>query len=85
MALSIKDRETDELARKLASQTGETITEAIKNALRERLARERGKRARAGLSGRLLKIGQRCSLHLGEPGHSLDHGDLLYDKQGLPK
>jgi antitoxin VapB len=85
MALSIKDPEADKLARQLASQTGETITRALKQALYERLVRERRKRDRTGLSDRLLRIGQRCSVHIGKTGHSMDHGDLLYDEQGLPK
>ena len=39
MALSIKDRETERLARKLAELTGESITLATKRALEERLRR----------------------------------------------
>lgn len=61
MALSIKTAEADELARSLARLTGESMTEAVTVALRERLARERARRdtaadlpARlAALSGRL--------------------------------
>lgn len=41
MALSIRNPETDRLARELADATGETITEAISNALKERLERVR--------------------------------------------
>jgi len=41
MALSIKTEEADQLARELAKLKGETMTEAITVALRERLARER--------------------------------------------
>jgi antitoxin VapB len=43
MALSIKTEEADRLARALAKLTGESITRAVTNALRERLARERAK------------------------------------------
>lgn len=39
MALSIKNAETEQLARRIAKQTGETITEAIQKSLRERLER----------------------------------------------
>jgi len=39
MALNIKDPEALNLARQLAEQTGETITRAVTEALRERLAR----------------------------------------------
>jgi antitoxin VapB len=44
MALNIKDSEADRLARELAESTGETITEAVLIALRERIARQRQKR-----------------------------------------
>jgi antitoxin VapB len=44
MALSIRDPETDRLARALAALTGETMTQAIRTSLAERLARERGRR-----------------------------------------
>jgi antitoxin VapB len=44
MALSIKTGEADELARSLARLTGESMTEAVTVALRERLARERARR-----------------------------------------
>ena len=37
MPLSIKDPETEDLARELAARTGESITLAIKRALEERL------------------------------------------------
>ena len=41
MALSIRDPETDRLARELAALTGETMTQAIKTAIEQRLKRER--------------------------------------------
>jgi antitoxin VapB len=44
MALSLKDAETDRLARQVAALTGETLTEAVRVALAERLARERRRR-----------------------------------------
>ena len=37
MAVIIKDRETDKLIRELAERTGESITESVKTAVRERL------------------------------------------------
>jgi antitoxin VapB len=39
MAVLIKDEEADRLIRTLAERTGETITEAVKTSVRERLAR----------------------------------------------
>ena len=44
MALSLKDQETDSLARQVASLTGETLTEAVRGALRLRLRDEQLKR-----------------------------------------
>ena len=44
MALSIKTEEADRLARTLARLTGETMTQAVTVALRERLAREQERR-----------------------------------------
>jgi antitoxin VapB len=47
MTLSIKTEEAERLARALAQLTGETMTEAVTAALRERLARERMRREAA--------------------------------------
>jgi len=47
MALSLKDSETDSLARQVASLTGETLTEAVRGALRLRLRAEQLKRGKA--------------------------------------
>ena len=41
MSLNIKDPEAEELARCLAEETGDTVTQALAVALRERLARVR--------------------------------------------
>jgi antitoxin VapB len=48
MALSIKTEEADRLARRLSKLTGESLTEAVTTALRERLERERARRAGSG-------------------------------------
>ena len=47
MALSLKDHETDRLAREVARLTGESLTEAVRKALAERLERERLRRGRS--------------------------------------
>lgn len=46
MVLRIKRPEADRLAREPAALTGESLTEAVVNALRERLVRQRGKSRR---------------------------------------
>ena len=55
MALSIKSDEADRLARELAAETGETLTEAVETALRERLDREHANRA-ASMRTRLKRL-----------------------------
>lgn len=84
MALNIKNEETLKLARQLAELTGESVTAAVTEAVRERLDRIRGEQG-AGLADRLLKIGRDCAAHLQEPYRSVDHGELLYDEKGLPR
>lgn len=62
MALSIKTDEADRLARELSQLTGESMTEAVTVALRERLVRERSARAPdPTLVERLRRFGERVS------------------------
>jgi len=84
MAMNIKNPKTQHLAQELAAITGESLTAAITEALRERIERLRRERG-ASLAKRLLAIGKECAAQLKEPYHSVEHGDLLYDERGLPK
>ena len=84
MSMNIKNRDAHKLARQLARITGESLTEAVTGAVRERLKRVEDKRE-GKLSDRLLEIGRDCAARLKEPFGSADHGDLLYDEKGLPK
>jgi antitoxin VapB len=59
MVLSIKDPETERLARALADQTGETITLAIRRALEERLRRVGSNERKAALLEDLAAIRRR--------------------------
>ncbi len=84
MGLNIKNEEAHRLARELARATGESMTAAVSEAIRERLERVRGN-SKQNLVERILEIGRDCAAHLKEPYRSVDHGDLLYDEKGLPK
>ncbi len=84
MALNIKNKETHRLIEQLARTTGENMTEAVTEAVREKLERVRRQR-KSGLAKRLVEIGKDCAAHLKEPYRSVDHGDLLYDENGLPR
>ena len=85
MSLNIKNEETCRLAGELARLTGDTKTGAITVALRDRLKRERRVRDAEALVERLHAIGQRCAAELGPGPTAAEHGEVLYDDQGLPK
>jgi len=83
MALSLKDKETDRLAREVAALTGETLTDAIRKALAERLERERLRRAgSARLADRLMQLGRECAAL---PDYDTRSPDEIvgYDETGL--
>ena len=85
MGLNIKNDETCRLARDLARLTGETMTGAITMALRERMERVQRKRRVASQARELQAIAERCANLMGPGPSAVEHGDLLYDEQGLPK
>lgn len=84
MALNIKNERTQRLATELADLTGESMTAAVTEAVRERLDRVREQQGK-GLAERLLRIGKNCAAHLKGRAKTVDHGDLLYDERGLPR
>ena len=61
MGISIKNDKAEKLARQVASETGESLTEAIIHSLEERLERLKGRRSAPDLAETLLQIGRRCS------------------------
>jgi antitoxin VapB len=84
MGLNIKNEETHRLAEQLARLTGESMTAAVTQAVRERLQRiqrEQGK----GIADQLIAIGKDCAQRLKDPYRTIDHGALLYDESGLPR
>lgn len=84
MALSIKHPEAEKLARVLANKTGESITETIIRALRERLIREEGRSMTAQLKDELFEISKRCASLPDLDKRSPDE-ILGYDQHGLPE
>jgi len=84
MGLNIKNEETHRLAVELAKLTGESLTAAVTQAVRERLDRIR-REGGSSLADRLLAIGKDCAPRLKDPFRSADHADLLYDERGLPR
>lgn len=80
MAISIKNKETEALARQLSALTGETLTKAIRIAVMDRLRRVRPERT---LADELTGIGLRCARR---PivSHLTDDETLGYDLHGAP-
>src|SRR5260370_30623156 len=58
MSLNIKNEKTHRLAQELARATGESMTVAGSEAIRERLGRVRGK-SKKSIAGKLMNVGRR--------------------------
>jgi antitoxin VapB len=85
MGLNIKNAETYRLIRALADATGETMTGAVTQAVRERLERVTGDERKAGMADRLHAIAADMRARLPDDFFDIEHGDLLYDEDGLPR
>jgi antitoxin VapB len=81
-SLNIKDPEARSLAQAIANITGEKLTRAVIEALRERYERLQ-KRSPEELAADVRAIAKRSAAHVKRP--YLDHAELLYDERGLPK
>jgi antitoxin VapB len=84
LALSIKNDETERLARQVARETGESLTEAIQKALRERLERlkvGRGNRILASQIEDLLRRVDGLPVLDSRPEEEI----LGYDEHGMPR
>ena len=84
MSMNIKNKEAYRLTRQLSELTGESLTTAVTEAVRERLDRVRREQG-VDLVERLLRIGRDCAAHFKQPFRSIDHADMLYDDRGMPK
>ena len=82
MGLNVKDPEAHRLAQAIARATGESMTRVVVEALRERHAEIERRKGRASVED-LLAIADRAAALVKRP--RVDHADLLYDAQGLPR
>ena len=83
MALSIKDSETERLAKALAERTGETITMATRRALEDRLRRLGSDMRKTALLEDLEAIQRRWNALPVLDNRTADE-ILGYDENGLP-
>jgi antitoxin VapB len=83
MTLNIKNSEAHEMAAQLARLTGESMTKAVTEAIRERLEREKRKRDEDKLFAELMEIAEQCAAYPRRDDRSLE--EFLYDERGLPR
>ena len=84
MALNIRNPETERLAEALARLTGESKTEAVTKAIRDRLSRVRRQRAQKRLADELDAIALHCAALPVRDPRTPDE-ILGYDENGLPR
>jgi antitoxin VapB len=87
MALHINDAETDKLARELARETGESLTVAVNEALKERLRRVSSSRQanREKFIAELTRIAKGAKGLRRQKKTSRELIEDLYDENGLPR
>jgi antitoxin VapB len=83
MALNIKHPEADRLARALARATGESLTDAVLTAIKERLQRETGRGDADAVRRNIRMIQQRFAGKRGADTRTADE-IIGYDEHGLP-
>jgi antitoxin VapB len=81
--LNIKNPEARRLADELSALTGESVTETVTRALRERLERTKKSHGKEGVAERLMEIGRRAAARPIRDDRHPD--DILYDEFGLLK
>ena len=84
MALNIRNPEAERLADELARVTGDTKTQAVIKALRDRLARLRRERSKRRFADELEEIARHCASLPVLDTRSADE-ILGYDDRGLPR
>ena len=84
MALSIKNPETERLARQVAEATGESITEAIQKSLQERMEHLHKRRQQKHVETRLEEIVKRVRALPVLDNRSPDE-IIGYDEHGIPR
>ncbi len=85
MSMNIKDEAVHAMAKEIARETGESITEVVRTALSERKQRLGESNGRNSASWKEVCAVLDRIHALPKFGPPIDHGDLLYGDDGLPK
>jgi len=83
MSLYIKGQEAHDLAAALARLTGESMTKAVTEAIRERLEREQRRRDQEKVVAGAMAIARHCASYPRRDHRSWE--EFLYDERGLPR
>ena len=83
MPLSIRNPRAEQLAREVAAESGESLTQTIISALEERLERMKGRRIAGDLVDEIMAVSRRCQALPDQDARSAD-GILGYDRDGIP-
>ncbi len=87
MSLNIKNAETYRLVKELADETGQSMTAAVTEAVRQQLERLRVERAGGGDAqmDRMLALAAEIGRRMPSGYLDQDFDEVLYDERGLPK
>ncbi len=85
MSLNIKNPEAHKLATELAQLIGVSLTEAVTQALREKLERVKKREPDPKLLEDMTRIAHDVASRLSPEVKALDVDELLYDELGMPK
>lgn len=84
-ALNIKNEEAYRLVRELAEKRGESMTQVVIEIAREAIERDKPAGVDDERVQRWLEIGREIRARASEEWLNMDHGEYLYDENGLPK
>jgi antitoxin VapB len=84
MPLSIRNPRAEQLAREVAAESGESMTQAVIHALEEQLQRIRGRRVATDLFDEIMAVSSRCRALPDQDVRSAEE-ILGYDNNGVPR
>ena len=83
MPLSIRNPRAEQLAREVAAESGENLTQAVIVALEERLQRVRGRHVAPDLVSEIMNVSRRCQDLPDQDTRTVEE-ILGYDSDGVP-
>ncbi len=85
VAINIKNEEVSRRAMELAKAMGESITEAVGQAIEEKLGRIQRQLGRKGIGAKLMALSDKCIRNAPEEWRTYDYETELYDERGMPR